>query len=566
MARKFGWLLVVVTCGAPLFAATSGAISGFVKTSAGTPQLGAMVEIFTSAASLGTTVYTDAKGYYAAENLTPGVYQVKVSASSFLPSLRENVNLRAGAHVLVNLTLNTLADALKLIPSRRPPNADPDEWHWTLRSAANRPVLRVFDKGPLVVVSNSEDPDDHVLKARVAFIAGTDADGFGSAGEMTTAFSLEKSLFTSGTFSLNGDIGSSTGAGDPNGVLRASYSHDFGGFSRPQLTVTYRHLASPGLAVQNAAYSAMSMTSSDRMSIADVIDLDYGANIDSVQFARHVTTMRPFGSVDLHLSPNMVVEYRYTTSEPDPRAEKGFVTAPADLSESGPRMALNAGVPEIEGAHHQEVSVSRRFGGTNFQVGYYSDEISNLVLTGAGDPSSYSDNVLSDIYSGTFSYSGGRLSTTGTRFVVQRKFSDDLTATVDYSTGGVMSLKAPVSTWQNVVQNLSPERQHSVGVKFSGYMPLSHTRWITSYKWTSGNALSQVDGFNASPGQIDPYFSIFIRQPLPGSSFIPAKMEALIDVRNLMAQGYVPILGQDGHTLYLVQSARALRGGLAFTF
>jgi hypothetical protein len=43
-------------------------------------------------------------------------------------------------------------------------------------------------------------------------------------------------------------------------------------------------------------------------------------------------------------------------------------------------------------------------------------------------------------------------------------------------------------------------------------------------------------------------------------------MEALLDLRNLLAQGYIPVLGQDGQTLYLVQSARSIRGGLAFTF
>jgi len=40
----------------------------------------------------------------------------------------------------------------------------------------------------------------------------------------------------------------------------------------------------------------------------------------------------------------------------------------------------------------------------------------------------------------------------------------------------------------------------------------------------------------------------------------------LIDLRNLLAQGYVPVLDQDGRTVYLVQSARAVRGGLNFTF
>ena len=83
---------------------------------------------------------------------------------------------------------------------------------------------------------------------------------------------------------------------------------------------------------------------------------------------------------------------------------------------------------------------------------------------------------------------------------------------------------------------------------------------------TSGNTLSAVDAFNASPGQTDPYLSFFIRQPIPGTSFIPAKMDALLDLRNLLAQGYVPVMGQDGRTVYMVQSARSLRGGLAFTF
>ena len=564
MAVKFGKILVVLFACAHVYAATTGAITGIIKNNSGTPQMGANVEISTSAAVLGTTVFTDAKGFYSAENLPAGTYQIKVTAASFLPSLRENVTLRAGARLVVNLTLNTLTDALKLIPNRRAPNSDPDDWHWTLRSAANRPILRVFDNGPLVVVENSDEPEEHVLKARVAFIAGSEADGFGSAGEMTTAFGLETSLFSSGTFSFNGDVG--TTSGEPTGVVRASYSHDFGNGSRPTLAVTYRHLASPGMAVQNAAYSAISTIASDNMSVAGFIDLNYGAELQALQFARRVNAIRPFGLVDVHLSPNMVVEYRYATAEPDPRAEKGFATAPADLSESGPRMALTGGVPDIEKAQHQEISVSRRFGNTNLQVAYYADQVHNIVLTGAGDPSSYSDNVLPDVYSGTFSYTGGGLSTTGTRFIVQRRFSDDLTATVDYSTGGVVTLRGPVSTWQSVASNLTRERQHALGAKVSGLLPRTKTRMVASYKWNSGRALSPVDEFNASPGQMDPYFSIFIRQPLPGASFIPGKMEALVDVRNLLAQGYVPVLGQDGHTLYLVQSARALRGGLAFTF
>jgi hypothetical protein len=99
-----------------------------------------------------------------------------------------------------------------------------------------------------------------------------------------------------------------------------------------------------------------------------------------------------------------------------------------------------------------------------------------------------------------------------------------------------------------------------------GKLPGAKTQWTASYRWTSGQALTPVDWFNASPGQTDPYLSFFIRQPIPGTGFFPGHVEALIDVRNLLAQGYVPVMGTDGRTVYLVQSARSVRGGVAFTF
>lgn len=574
MTRKLGYFLIVLLAWAPAHAANVGAIAGYVKDASGSPQMGAVVQVFVSAAQVGTTVFTDTSGYYVANNLPAGTYQVKVTAASFLPSLREDVVLHSGAHLIVNLTLNTLTDALKLIPPRRTNADEPDDWHWTLRSAGNRPVLRVLEKDKnshdpdsLVVVSHlgSEQGENRPVKASVAFIAGSEAGGFGSAGDMTTAFALEKSLFSSGTLSFNGNIGASSG--DPTGVLRASYAHDFGDSSRPTLTVTYRHFATPGAAVQNSPFSAMEISSSDSMNLAGIIDVNYGADLQSMEFANRVTAIRPHGSVDVHLSPNMVVEYRYATSEPDTRTAKGFDTAPADLSESGPRMALTNGAPEVESAGHHEISVSRRMGDTSVQMAAFLDHVHNLVLTGAGDPTSYSDDVLPDVYSGTFSYGyAPGVSAAGMRVVVQRKISDDLTAIADYSTGQVVSAADAPTNWQTLPQSLSNSRQHSIGAKISGYIPSTGARWIASYKWTSGNALSAVDAFNASPGQMDPYLSIFIRQPIPCGSFIPAKMDALLDIRNLLAQGYLPVMGQDGRTVYMVQSARALRGGLAFTF
>ena len=95
--------------------------------------------------------YTDAKGYFTLGGLAPGSYDVRVSAPSFLPTLREDVALAAGATKVLNITLNTLFDAARMLPPRKRDNDEDDSWRWTLRSTANRPILRFDDGTPVVV-------------------------------------------------------------------------------------------------------------------------------------------------------------------------------------------------------------------------------------------------------------------------------------------------------------------------------------------------------------------------------------------------------------------------------
>jgi carboxypeptidase family protein len=539
-----------------------GAISGSVRNSAGIPQMGAAVEILSTTAHA-LTVFTDVHGSYSATNLVPGIYAVKVSAASFLPSLRENVTLRSGTNTVINITLNTLFEAVQFKP-RHTTASDEEDWKWTLRSMANRPILRMVDDGPLVVVSRSDKANDRVLKARVAFIGGSGSDGYGSSSDVSTAFSIEHSIFTSGTVSLNGNVG--YGNGTPDTVVRAAYAHTMADGSRPELALTIRRFASPDNMLRNAALQALALSMSDRVNLADFIELNVGSELQTIQFMGRVNAFRPFGSADVHVSPNTVVEYRYATSLPNQREIKGWDSAPADLSESGPRMSIANNEAALERAHHHEVSISQRVGNNNFQLAAFSDRVSNTAITGIGDVTAESGEVLPDVYSGSFTYRGTELNTTGLRLVAQRKLTSEITATLDYAFGGVLDVAGPSTDWASLRDSLRVERRHAVTGKVSGTVPHTKTRWIASYKWTSGQAITPVDMFNASAGQADPFFSLFIRQPLPGMSFLPGHMEALVDVRNLLAQGYVPVVGQDGRTLYLVQSARALRGGLAFTF
>jgi hypothetical protein len=555
--RKLGTWAVLLGLALPVWAGeTKGTISGYVRSVSGVPQMGAVVEILGSAARH-LTVFTDDSGYYSVTGLLPGFYTVKVSAPSFLPALRDRVGLRPGASVNVNLTLNTLLSAIELGPIRSIP--DDDNWKWTLRSVANRPILRVVNDP-----NAPAEKQDHELRGSLSFLAGSDAGGFGSGSEMSTGFTLERSMFTAGRLAVSGDVG--YGLGLPAAAVRASYSHRMPNGSEPTLALTVRRSAPSDPNLHNESLQALALSAGDTFAVGDVVELKFGSELQTIQFLGRVTAFRPYGTADLHLSPNTVLEYSYATSRPDNREERGFDSSAADLSEANPRVSMEGFASKIERAHHQELSVSRRIGNNRMQFAVFSDRVGDTALVGAGVVSAAGGFLLPDVYSGTFSYAGKTLDSNGLRVVLQRKLFSDLTATLDYAYGGVLDLSRPDVSLQQAQQWINTVRRHAVAAKFSGTVPRTHTRWVASYRWVNGAGLTPVDMFNASPGQSDPFLNLFIRQRIPTIGFLPSHMEAIIDVRNLLAQGYVPVVGQDGQTVYLVQAARSVRGGVAFTF
>ena len=556
--RQLGFWVLIVGLSLPAWAAEKpAAISGYVRDASGVPQMGAVVEIFGSAART-LTIFTDGAGFYSATNLLPGQYSVKFSAPSFLPASVEKVGLHPGASIHVNITLNTLLNAMQAGPLRRTATDD-DDWKWTLRSVSNRPVLRILDDP-----ATSVEHQDSRLKGSLSLLAGSAAGGYGSGSDMSTGFSVEHSIFSVDRVGLSGNVG----CGDRlrAAVLRALYSHRLPDGSGPSMAVTLRRFAPTDPNLHNAALQALALNICDEITVGDVVELKFGSELQTIQFLGHVTAFRPYGSADLHLSSNTLLEYDYATSLPNSRAEKGFDSAPADLSESDPRVSVTNFATRLERAHHQELSISHRIGKNSLQAAVFSDRVANTALTGVGGVTAAGGFLLPDVYSGTFSFAGDTLNSRGMRLVLERKFSSDLTASLDYATGGVLDLSRPDVQIQDARQWITTQRRHALAAKLKGTLPGSHTRWIASYRWINGPALTPVDMFNSYPGQSDPFLNLFIRQPMPTLGFLPAHMEALVDLRNLLAQGYVPVMGQDGQTVYLVQAARSVRGGVTINF
>ena len=94
------------------------------------------------------------------------------------------------------------------------------------------------------------------------------------------------------------------------------------------------------------------------------------------------------------------------------------------------------------------------------------------------------------------------------------------------------------------------------------------TRVTTSYGWTDFSTLMPSHLSLTDQSNQDSGWNIDIRQPLPAlpglfGSF--GRFEASAELRNLLAQGYLPVVVNDQRAV-LTNSPRAVRGGLSLIF
>ncbi len=88
-----------------------------------------------------------------------------------------------------------------------------------------------------------------------------------------------------------------------------------------------RRLEAPDVSFHTQGLQAISLTTTDNFSIGNVLELKFGSELQTVQFMGRFTAFRPFGTADLHLSPNTVLEYRYASSRPEQTYDGESTTA-----------------------------------------------------------------------------------------------------------------------------------------------------------------------------------------------------------------------------------------------
>jgi hypothetical protein len=550
-------------------AGSTAAVSGVVRDTQGVAQMGAMVEVLAAGSMSVATAFTDMYGRYRIANLVPGSYQVRATAALFVPAMRRNLRLSTGMRATVNLTLNMLSDPAAWLPAERRKQDEPgDDWTWTLRSAVNRPILRVLGDGQVVMAAGqgAEGKKSSAMKAQ-ASVSGGDG-GFGEGG-MRTMVALDRVTESGADGMLRASFGAMGVGGEPSTEMDAGYerSTGFAGESRMVVScASHPEMMSSGGDAGNAVgMQVMRMASAEKMELGDTVELEAGGTVYAVRTAGVAMAAQPFVRVTVHPGEVWAVRYQLATAR-DAQSFDGLDS----IAQEAPVAVVSGGRLEMEEGSHQEIALSRWVGMGGVEAALYRDAIARPAIEGVGAMSAADvtagaglSGVVADGATNTFAFLGAGYATRGVSVTVSEPMTPSLWAALEYETGAAMaSANAGGEQLTEVSAGLHAEDAEAVTASVKGKVLRTGTKVRAAYRWQPRHLVTAVDPYEDDQA----YLSFYVRQAVRWGDRLPPGLEATVDVTNLLAQGYMPFLSADGRTLFLAQSPRAIQGGLSFTF
>jgi hypothetical protein len=579
----------------------NGAIAGVVKGPGGIPQIGATIILYSHLQRPLAKVLTDEKGEFRLPGLLPALYTVKVSFTALIPVSRE-ILVEPGMRSMLNVNLSTLFSNIQFgYPSVESGSLMTEDWKWVLRSApATRPIMRLVETANSPAGSSASGVTQAEIESSPLGHASVFADtrglvnvsaGDGSVNEgvstradLGTTFALATSVYGNSLVQFSGNFGYGTATGAPAAAFRTSFSREVAG-GNPEVSLTVRQLMLPGrIAAAFAGDSGLSLMRSmsaglrDESRISDNLTLQYGFTMDVVSFLDHLNYYSPYARLTYDVDPNDELIFAYTSGNARPDLDSAPVGAAGagdsdlrrDVEALGvfPRMSVANGRARIQRGVEYEAVYVRRSGSRAYRASIYRQDISNAAVTMAAPGGFFSGgDLLPDLFSNSWILNAGTFQSTGVALSATQNIGDNASATVIYGDSGALTTSGSelVSHSPDELRAMIRQgRRQSITTRVAATAPHVGTHLVASYQWTGDkNALMAGNLYSTAGMQPLPGMNVFIRQPIPGFG---GRVEATADLRNILAQGYLPLTTADGQRILLVQNPRSVRGGLSFTF
>jgi hypothetical protein len=514
-------------------------------------------------------------GRYRIANLAAGKYRLRASATLFMPATRSNLRLTSGMRATVNLTLSMLSEPVAMLPAqRRKPDEPSDDWTWTLRSEANRPILRLLGDGSVVLVSSGTREASHTapIEARASMKSGE--GGFGGGG-VHSVIALDRAGSDGSDAAVRTEVAAIDGRA-PATEIDAGYERSgaLGGGSRMVVSyASHPEMMSSGgadgnaMGMQTMGMQTMRMASAEKMRLGDALDVEAGGTVYAIHTTGTALTAQPFLSVTVHPGQVWAVRYKLATA----REMQGFDGLDSISTELP--VATVCGVRLCtESGNHQEIALSRKAGGGVVEAAVYRDSVAHSAVAGGGAMSaeqqadvSGSGGVVVDTATGSFRFLGSGTTTNGVSITLSEPLTRSLWAALEYESGAALAEQsASAQGLSEVAAGLRAEAAQAATVAVKGRVLCTGTKLRAAYRWQPGHLVTSVGPYDANSNQS--YLSFYVGQELRWGDRLPPGLEATIDVTNLLAEGYLPFLSADGRTLFLAQSPRTIQGGLSFRF
>ena len=371
-----------------------GKLAGVVRDAAGTPQMGASVELISEAVGLAATrgFLTNTQGMFRGDKLAPGFYTVRVTLAGFLPTLEKHIRVTSNLTTVVRIELESMfasLDQLRRMPSST--TAEGDDWKWVLRSAsAMRPVLEWVDQDTLSISTvSTESGRPRAPRMRMEFTDGARRSSSASsvASSPATAVAYDQKLGGTSRMILAGQMSydSDAPAGGiatvwlPTGTLGAG----------PHTALVLREAK---LGPLGPTFRGVRFDQGGALALGDRTTLHYGGEYVLVGLGAAASSIRPRAELNVRLTDDWSTALIFASMPNGPGPLEGNDAQPggalaAALNEldAFPALLWRQGHPVLQNGLHEEVSAERKVGTRGkFQIAGFHDDNRHVAIFGRG--------------------------------------------------------------------------------------------------------------------------------------------------------------------------------------
>lgn len=528
--------------------------------------MGARVELMGPGATLVARAFTNSRGYYSFERVMPGRYAVRAAATSYLPVLKENLRVRSAT--IVNMTVRTIDDLMQWTPEPRRIHAgSEDDWAWTLRSAEMRPLLRWQDDGTPELVVNGAAETTAAAQRRLRVALGAGRGRFGQGGEQVNV-AAEDDLSRSRTAVMGARTGSPDGtAAWMETMLGFRQELGAGQLGARSVNTVLAMRSDPMVSTGGqAGLQEIALRGWEKMQLLESLNAEAGSDQVFLRMGdgSAIVEAMPFAALAWSHGAG-TLEYRMATALPEDGGASAIepeAWLPAANDANG-QLAVEHGL-------HQELGWQTTAGPTRMMLVVYGDSLANPTLAAGGQLAGNGGMgqwMLMDAGSGVLRGAGTGYSTTGVVAQVESQLPGGNHVRLSYASGDALvmpTLAVPMDI-VTILHGTTARRAQMYSLAMSGEMDRTGTHWRASYRWQPEATVTEVAPYAVDAAE--PYLNLYLRQPVEGlHDGGEGRVAVLVDVQNLLAQGYQPFVTLDGSRLYFAQAQRAFFAGLQFNF